>query len=91
MPRKAALLPHTAWGCASHMRMRYASDLRVLHAGDSWAHAATSRVILYWQEQSRCAYLYKSPSLPARTAEYVVTSEGVRGHRPPKRARPSGM
>ena len=60
-------------------------------AGDSWAHAATSRVILYWQEQLRYAYLYKSPSLPARRAEFVITSDGVRGRRPPKRARPVGL
>ncbi len=56
-------------------------------AGDSWAHAATSRIILYWQEQTRHAFLYKSPWLPAKTAEYHVTADGIRGRRPHKRPR----
>ena len=56
-------------------------------AGDSWAHAATSRVILYWQEQTRHAFLYKSPWLPAKTAEYHVTADGIRGRGPQKRPR----
>ena len=52
--------------------------------GDSWAHAATSRVILYWAEgQGRRAFIYKSPTQPAAEAEYQVTKEGVRQHRPP--------
>lgn len=46
--------------------------------GDSWAHAATSRVILYWQGQTRRAFIYKSPSQPANGAEYHVTEDGVR-------------
>jgi RAD51-like protein 2 len=56
--------------------------------GDSWAHAATSRVILYWQGASRRAFVYKSPSQPAAEAEYRVTAEGIRGKRPPKRPAP---
>ena len=56
-------------------------------AGDSWAHAATSRVILYWQDQTRNAFLYKSPWLPAKTAEYHVTIDGIRGRRAHKRPR----
>lgn len=55
--------------------------------GDSWAHAATSRVILYWEDQTRNAFLYKSPWLPAKTAEYHVTADGVRGRRAHKRQR----
>lgn len=55
--------------------------------GDSWAHAATSRIILFWQEQTRNAFLYKSPWLPAKTAEYHVTADGVRGRRAHKRQR----
>lgn len=50
-------------------------------AGNSWAHAATNRVILYWKEQQRWACLYKSPCLPARAAEYMITRDGVRGRR----------
>lgn len=55
--------------------------------GDSWAHAATSRIILFWQDQTRNAFLYKSPWLPAKTAEYYVTADGVRGRRTHKRQR----
>lgn len=51
-------------------------------AGDSWAHAATSRVILLWRGQQRFAYLYKSPYMPAAEAEFLITSGGVRGLRP---------
>lgn len=47
--------------------------------GDSWAHAATSRVILHWHEGQRRAFIYKSPTQPAAGAEYAVTREGVRG------------
>ena len=57
-----------------------------LHAGDSWAHAATSRVMLYMQGDKRMAFLHKSPSMPARAAEYAITSDGVRGRRRPKRS-----
>ncbi len=49
--------------------------------GDGWAHAATNRIILYWQEDVRRAFIYKSTAQPPRTAEYLVTAEGVRGHR----------
>ena len=54
--------------------------------GDSWAHAATSRLMLYWQDDSRRAFLYKSPSQPAAAAAFDITGEGVRGVRA---ARPS--
>ena len=57
-----------------------------LLAGDTWAHAATSRVILYLQGDQRMAFLYKSPSLPSRAAEYVITGDGVRGRRQHKRS-----
>jgi len=46
--------------------------------GDSWAHAATSRIILYWQDSTRHAFVYKSPTQPAAAAEYVVTLDGIR-------------
>ncbi len=58
--------------------------------GDSWAHAATSRVILYWDQQARRAFIYKSPTQPAAAAEYTVTADGVRGRRQLKRPRPAG-
>lgn len=46
--------------------------------GDSWAHAATNRILLYWKEESRFALLFKSPIMPASTSEYIVTSAGIR-------------
>lgn len=51
--------------------------------GDSWAHAATSRVILYWQGSARHAYIYKSPTQPAAAAEYGITADGVRSLKRP--------
>lgn len=48
--------------------------------GDSWAHAATNRVLCYWQLAKRHAYVFKSPFLPAAGAEYTVSSDGIRGH-----------
>ena len=58
--------------------------------GDSWAHAATNRVILYWKDGRRHAFLYKSPALPAAEAEYAVVAEGVRSaKRSSKRPRPA--
>ncbi|MEW5299302.1 MAG: hypothetical protein WDW38_003392 [Sanguina aurantia] len=50
--------------------------------GDSWGHAATTRVILYWQEAERFAFVFKSPCMPQATAAYRVTQSGVRGMRP---------
>lgn len=49
--------------------------------GDSWAHAATNRVLCYWQDAKRHAYVFKSPFLPAAGAEYQVNSDGIRGSR----------
>lgn len=47
--------------------------------GDSWAHAATNRLLCYWKDSKRFAFLFKSPYLPASVAEYRVTKDGVRG------------
>ncbi len=54
--------------------------------GDSWAHAATSRVILYWENTVRHAFIYKSPTQPAAAAEYSVTTDGVRSLKRPSAA-----
>lgn len=45
--------------------------------GETWAHACTNRVMLYWQDGQRFARLYKSPSLPHSTVPYLVTHDGV--------------
>lgn len=55
--------------------------------GDSWAHAATNRIVLYWKDGTRQAFVYKSPTRPAATAEYTVTQDGVRSRRMAKRSR----
>uniref|UniRef100_A0A7C9CVE7 DNA repair protein RAD51 homolog 3 n=2 Tax=Opuntia streptacantha TaxID=393608 RepID=A0A7C9CVE7_OPUST len=49
-----------------------------LALGDSWSHASTNRIILYWKEDDRYAYLDKSPSLPSASAPYSITSKGIR-------------
>nr|DBA33419.1 TPA: hypothetical protein GDO54_001106 [Pyxicephalus adspersus] len=46
--------------------------------GDSWAHAATSRLILNWEGKQRCATLCKSPSQKERTVQYQITHQGFR-------------
>lgn len=49
-----------------------------LALGDSWSHASTNRLILYWNDNERCAYIDKSPSLPSASASYSVTAKGIR-------------
>ncbi|KAL6499380.1 DNA repair protein rad51c [Orobanche hederae] len=44
-----------------------------LALGDSWAHASTNRIILYWNGNERYAYIDKSPSLRSASAPYAVT------------------
>ncbi|XP_019710898.1 DNA repair protein RAD51 homolog 3 isoform X1 [Elaeis guineensis] len=49
-----------------------------LALGDSWSHACTNRVILYWNGNERHAYIDKSPSLRSASAPFSVTSKGIR-------------
>ncbi|KAI8545349.1 hypothetical protein RHMOL_Rhmol07G0033100 [Rhododendron molle] len=49
-----------------------------LALGDSWSHACTNRVILYWNGNERYAYVDKSPSLRSASAPYSVTGKGIR-------------
>lgn len=47
--------------------------------GESWGHAASTRVILHWgPDNERHAHLFKSPFLPPATARYGVTPDGIR-------------
>ncbi|XP_021370414.1 DNA repair protein RAD51 homolog 3-like [Mizuhopecten yessoensis] len=46
--------------------------------GESWGHASTIRVILYWEGQERYAWLYKSPSHREARVPYQVTMGGIR-------------
>ena len=45
--------------------------------GETWAHACTSRVMLYWDQGQRFASLWKSPSRKKDTVAYCVTKDGV--------------
>ncbi|CAK9154502.1 unnamed protein product [Ilex paraguariensis] len=49
-----------------------------LALGDSWSHACTSRLILYWNSNERYAYIDKSPSLRSASSPYSVTGRGIR-------------
>ncbi|CAA2996461.1 DNA repair protein RAD51 homolog 3 isoform X1 [Olea europaea var. sylvestris] len=49
-----------------------------LALGDSWSHACTNRVILYWNGNERYAHIDKSPSMRAASAPYAVTGRGIR-------------
>ena len=45
--------------------------------GNSWAHACTTRCMLYWERGSRYARLIKSPNLPDMIVPYEITADGV--------------
>lgn len=47
--------------------------------GESWGHACTIRIILFWEGNSRLANLYKSPSKKEMTVPFNVTCDGIRG------------
>nr|GLL40711.1 DNA repair protein RAD51 homolog 3 [Ipomoea trifida] len=49
-----------------------------LALGDSWSHACTNRIILYWNGNERNAYIDKSPSVRSACAAYAVTRRGIR-------------
>nr|8GJ8_A Chain A, RAD51C [Alvinella pompejana] len=46
--------------------------------GESWGHSSTIRLILYWQEKSRYALLYKSPSHKQISVPFQITTAGIR-------------
>ena len=52
----------------------YGQDYSVLvpALGESWGHACTSRVLLFWQEGVRKAWLAKSPHLGEKMTSYAV-------------------
>lgn len=49
-----------------------------LALGDSWSHACTNRIILYWNGNERYAYIDKSPSIRSASSPYSVTGRGIR-------------
>ncbi|KAL9981947.1 hypothetical protein ACROYT_G010715 [Oculina patagonica] len=46
--------------------------------GESWGHASTIRIVLYWEDSQRFANLYKSPSRQEMTVPFQITADGVR-------------
>jgi len=46
--------------------------------GESWGHACTNRLILYWHLSQRHALLYKSASRQECSVPYAITARGVR-------------
>jgi RAD51-like protein 2 len=46
--------------------------------GESWGHACTNRVILYWRDGQRYAHLHKCPSQESKTVPFVVLADGIR-------------
>eukprot|EP00118_Oscarella_pearsei_P014802 m.129494 g.129494 ORF g.129494 m.129494 type:complete len:161 (+) comp37981_c0_seq3:662-1144(+) len=46
--------------------------------GESWGHASTIRVLLLWEDSTRTANLYKSPSKQQSIVAFQVTADGVR-------------
>lgn len=45
--------------------------------GESWSHACTNRVVLYWNGDNRFAYIDKSPSLRSASAPFSITTGGI--------------
>lgn len=73
----AEMLEHTAADCARLRSpgLRDNSHRAPLHPnpGESWGHASTIRVIMFWDRMQRYATLYKAPALEERTIAYDVT------------------
>lgn len=49
--------------------------------GESWAHACTNRLLLFWSSRLRVARLAKSASRPLGSTAFSITEDGIR--RPP--------
>nr|XP_046253216.1 DNA repair protein RAD51 homolog 3 [Scatophagus argus] len=64
----------------NHMttRLRGSQSQLVPALGDSWGHAPTIRLLLYWAGSQRLAAIFKSPSHMDSTLQYQITSEGFR-------------
>ena len=51
----------------------YTSPSACLSVGESWGHASTVRVVLFWSDSERKATLYKSPTHKEATVPFVIT------------------
>jgi len=47
--------------------------------GESWGPTSSNRIFLYWKNEKRNAYLYKSSSMKSWTISYEIISDGFRG------------
>ncbi|KAI8813665.1 Rad51C protein [Cladochytrium replicatum] len=45
--------------------------------GDSWGHACTHRIMLFWENSARMANVMKSSSSPSVTVAFAVTGKGI--------------
>lgn len=54
------------------------SSYNIPSLGPKWSHVPNIKLMLYKHAGKRFLYQYKSPSHPDGTAEYCVTSEGIR-------------
>ncbi|XP_070825175.1 DNA repair protein RAD51 homolog 3 [Chaetodon trifascialis] len=59
-------------------RLRAGQSQLVPALGDSWGHAPTIRLLLYWVGPRRLAAIFKSPGHMDSTIQYQITSEGFR-------------
>eukprot|EP01125_Pyxidicula_operculata_P000937 TRINITY_DN1080_c4_g1_i1.p1 TRINITY_DN1080_c4_g1~~TRINITY_DN1080_c4_g1_i1.p1 ORF type:complete len:425 (+),score=99.67 TRINITY_DN1080_c4_g1_i1:156-1430(+) len=48
--------------------------------GETWSHAATNRVMLFWEGSLRKARLIKSPNNEDRTVTYCIVPAGIRSY-----------
>ena len=48
-----------------------------VHAGESWGHASTIRVVLFLAGSERFATLYKSPKQKETTVPFTITVSSV--------------
>jgi len=46
--------------------------------GETWTHAATNRIMLYWKDGKRFADLVKSPTNEKKVVPFAILPEGVR-------------
>ncbi|XP_076597094.1 DNA repair protein RAD51 homolog 3 [Chaetodon auriga] len=59
-------------------RLRAGQSQLVPALGESWGHAPTIRLLLYWAGLRRLAAIFKSPGHMDSTVQYQITSEGFR-------------
>lgn len=56
-----------------HPKFKFSLSLSSCITGESWGHACTIRIVLFWSGRERQAMLYKSPNRKETTVPYQVT------------------